>query len=162
MIDRSRPPVRTRLGPRQKSIHERRGKKVRSIHYRLGPRRPERWTFTRASQDKGSWEVLQLPRYWPFHRRDAQCRDPPKCVVCSRLGHKARQCKASEAAPFWQKEREQQPPVKRSKQMEFLDPIRGAPERRPERVIIKKNCLSLREDIGTKPNRQKNTNKTIK
>jgi len=78
----NKPNVWARLGGRSQSIHERLGRKVSSFKERLDHHPP-----------KGS--LLQLLKAKAANRcfncfardhRIAQCRDPPRCIRCSRSG----------------------------------------------------------------------------
>ncbi|CAL4970140.1 unnamed protein product [Urochloa decumbens] len=78
----TRSTVWRRLGPRQESIHDRLGGRVRKepldingFHLLLKKKAVGRCYNCLASD-----------------HRIAACRDPPRCILCSRSGHKARLC----------------------------------------------------------------------
>lgn len=79
--------VWSRLGARP-SIHDRLGAKVVPVHDRLGPRMPgSGWLeLLRTKAGSKCFNCLAAGH------RIADCRDPPRCILCSRFGHKARSC----------------------------------------------------------------------
>ena len=138
-----RPPVWARLGARQGSIHDRLGRKITSVKDRLGPRIPPS-DFTSLLRARAEGRCFNC--FAPDHRI-AQCRDPPKCIMCSRSGHKAKHCSSSEAGRKKEPTAKAAPrePSPRRKKMELpLDPTPGAPVRRVERITA---CTSWSGDL---------------
>ena len=84
--------VWSRLGAGQQSVFDRLGKKVTSIFDKLGPRTPmgENWLDILKTKVAG-----RCFNCFARDHRIAECRDPPKCILCSRSGHKARFCRAT-------------------------------------------------------------------
>lgn len=73
----------------------------------------------------------------------AQCRDPPKCLLCSRFGHKARYCnERREKSRKNREEHVQRVPDK--KKMDFPEFVPGAPEHRPQLVVA---CAARTQEI---------------
>ena len=141
----ARPMVWDRLGARAAiGIHDHARERV-SAKERLGP------------QNTKDSSLLQLLRVKAEHRcfkclvrdhRIAQCRDPPRCILCSKSGHKARLCKTYSGVPAravpragaeatsarWQEK-------KKAGGMEFIP---GEPEQRPAKI---KACAARTEAV---------------
>ena len=127
-----------RLEPQRVCAHQRLGRRVNTIHDRLCPQ-PAPCNFLELLRARADGRCFNC---FASDHRIAQCRDPPRCVLCSRSGHRARYCTHapgsrglghSAATPTVV------PPLAgrtgdNNKMEPLLDPIPGAPERRPERV----------------------------
>ncbi|CAO2203873.1 unnamed protein product [Urochloa humidicola] len=89
--------VWARLGPMQRGIHDRLGERgVQKTHNINGV-----LPLLKARA------VGRCFNCFASDHRIAQCRDPPRCVLCSRSGHKARSCPTHRApsapAPVWRR-----------------------------------------------------------
>ena len=128
--------VHDRLG-RRGSIHDRLGSKGsihgrvvgKPIHERLGARESATGSLSLLLKAKAENKCFNC---FARDHRIADCRDPPCCILCSKSGHKARQCKnKSEARSVW---REKEVRGKEKEASGRMEGIPGEPERRPSRV----------------------------
>ena len=85
-----------------RSVWDRLGPWPGAIHERLGARVPL------GQQDiNGFLQILKTKAVGRCYNclasdhRIASCRDPPKCILCSRSGHKARRCPGRAPAAVW-------------------------------------------------------------
>ncbi|CAN6312545.1 unnamed protein product [Urochloa humidicola] len=101
-----------RLGPSPASVHDRLSRPG-TVHDRLGGRVP-----LKQQGISGFLQILKakaVGRCYNCLARDhriADCRDPPKCILCSRSGHKARLCPRRNPAPtsIWRRRASGDPP----------------------------------------------------
>ncbi|RLN38860.1 hypothetical protein C2845_PM01G27360 [Panicum miliaceum] len=132
----SRATVWARLG-RTASIHDRLGEREWPIKERLGPCSPPVGSLLLLLRAKA---VDRCFNCFARDHRIAQCRDPPRCILCSRSGHKARYCKAavtrggqvSGAHSAAGSVRRGEPKATKAAMEEFIP---GEPDRRPEKVV---------------------------
>ncbi|CAL4992828.1 unnamed protein product [Urochloa decumbens] len=85
----SAPTVWSRLGPRHGSVHDRLGARVEQ-------NRPGINGILQLLKEKAVGRCFNC---FARDHRIAVCRDPPRCVLCSRSGHKARYCPAQIRRP---------------------------------------------------------------
>ena len=90
-----RGPVWSRLGARQGSFHGGGSGRVATFMDRLGPRMPAGNSFLQLLRSKADGRCYNC---FARDHRIAHCRDPPRCVLCYKSGHKARYWKNSSAA----------------------------------------------------------------
>ncbi|CAL5018605.1 unnamed protein product [Urochloa decumbens] len=92
-----------RLGPSPSSVHERLSRNG-SVYDRLGERVPAAQAgingYLHALKAKA---VGRCYNCFASDHRIAVCRDPPKCILCSRSGHKARYCPSRASAQIWRR-----------------------------------------------------------
>ncbi|RLM75502.1 hypothetical protein C2845_PM15G25150 [Panicum miliaceum] len=120
--------VWARLGGRAGSIQDRLGGKA-SIHDRLGSRVPPASNLLQLLRAKAGDRCYNC---FARDHRIAQCRDPPRCVLCSKSGHKARYYKGRSERTQRAVQEEGCGKEKVSRvAMEFVP---GEPEQRPAKV----------------------------
>ena len=129
--------IHDRIGGRQSSHDQRVGR--RPVKEHLGDREHPTSNLLLLLRAKAENKCFNC---FACDHRIADCRDPPRCILCSKSGHKARYCKGTAQASKaeWKekeaREKEQELREKEkgesSKKMEFIP---GEPERRPSRVV---------------------------
>ncbi|KAF8781114.1 hypothetical protein HU200_001091 [Digitaria exilis] len=85
-----------RLDALPRSVHDRLGARILPVHQRLGqrysPEGPGAVGGHLLSLLKAKASDRRCFNCFALDHRISQCRDPPKCILCSRSGHKARYC----------------------------------------------------------------------
>lgn len=89
-LDKNRTSIWRRLGPKVGNIHDCLGDRVVAIKDRLGPRQSSSTNFLQLLKVKATGCCFNC---FAKNHRIAECRDPPKCILCFRSGHKARHCR---------------------------------------------------------------------